>query len=119
MGEVPDSGLKLRQKFAAYDAAVAFDIKPEPAIEPKGCICGEILRGVKTPADCRFIPQSLLPGKSGRAVHGIIGRQLLRLVPLRRGLNTLLSPLAPCGRELERGAVNSFYYNAHSEATAP
>ena len=41
MGEVPASGLKLRQKYASYDAAVAFDIKPEPAVEPKGCLCGK------------------------------------------------------------------------------
>jgi hydrogenase expression/formation protein HypD len=61
MGEVAQSGLKLRQKFAAYDAKVAFDIKPEPAIEPKGCICGEILRGVKTPADCRLFRKVCTP----------------------------------------------------------
>ena len=61
MGKVPDSGLKLRQKFADYDAEVAFDIKPEPAIEPKGCICGEILRGVKTPADCRLFRKICTP----------------------------------------------------------
>ena len=61
MGLVPDSGLKLRQKFADFDASVAFDIKPEPAIEPKGCICGEILRGVKTPADCRLFRKVCSP----------------------------------------------------------
>ena len=61
MGEVPDSGLKLRQEFAEFDAEVAFDIKPEPAIEPKGCICGEILRGVKTPADCRLFRKVCTP----------------------------------------------------------
>jgi hydrogenase expression/formation protein HypD len=61
MGKVPDSGLKLRQKLADYDAEVAFDIKPEPAIEPKGCICGEILRGVKTPADCRLFRKICTP----------------------------------------------------------
>ena len=61
MGKVPDSGLKLPHKFADYDAEVAFDIKPEPAIEPKGCICGEILRGVKTPADCRLFRKICTP----------------------------------------------------------
>ena len=61
MGKVPDSGLKLRQKFADFDAEVAFDIKPEPAVEPKGCICGEILRGVKTPADCRLFRKVCSP----------------------------------------------------------
>ena len=61
MGSVPASGLKLRQKFADFDAEVAFDIKPEPAVEPKGCICGEILRGVKTPADCRLFRKVCSP----------------------------------------------------------
>ena len=61
MGEVPDSGLKLRQEFAGYDAEVVFDIKPRPAIEPKGCLCGEILRGVKTPADCRLFRKTCTP----------------------------------------------------------
>jgi hydrogenase expression/formation protein HypD len=61
MGKVQDSGLKLRSKFADFDAAVAFDIKPEPSIEPKGCICGEILRGVKTPADCRLFRKVCTP----------------------------------------------------------
>jgi hydrogenase expression/formation protein HypD len=61
MGKVPASGLKLRAKFADFDAEVAFDIKPAPAIEPKGCICGEILRGVKTPADCRLFRKVCTP----------------------------------------------------------
>ena len=61
MGAVPASGLKLRRKFADFDAEVAFDIKPEPPIEPKGCICGEILRGVKTPSDCRLFRKICTP----------------------------------------------------------
>ena len=61
MGTVPQSGLKLRQKYADYDAELTFDIKSEPAIEPKGCICGEILRGVKTPADCRLFRKVCTP----------------------------------------------------------
>ena len=72
MGEIPDSGLKLRQNLPTIDAEVAFDIKPEPAIEPKGCLCGEILRGVKTPFDCRLFRKDLHAGKSGWAVYGII-----------------------------------------------
>ena len=31
MGEVPDSGLKIRPEFTGFDAEVTFDIKPEPA----------------------------------------------------------------------------------------
>jgi len=61
MGEVPDSGLKFRPEFALFNAEVAFNIKTEPAIEPKGCLCGEILRGVKTPADCRLFRKFCTP----------------------------------------------------------
>ncbi|MFC1937772.1 hydrogenase formation protein HypD [Chloroflexota bacterium] len=52
MGEVPDSGLKLRKEYQQFDAGVAFDIEPGPTYEPAGCICGEVLRGVRTPLDC-------------------------------------------------------------------
>jgi hydrogenase expression/formation protein HypD len=61
MGEIPDSGLKFRLEFAAFDAEVAFDIKTEQAVEPKGCLCGEILRGVKTPADCLLFRKTCTP----------------------------------------------------------
>lgn len=52
IGEVPESGLRLRQKYQRFAAELAFEIKPEPAREPAGCICGDILRGVKSPTDC-------------------------------------------------------------------
>ena len=61
MGEVPDSGLKLRKKYQRFDAELAFDIKPGPTREPVGCICGDILRGVKTPADCKLFGKVCTP----------------------------------------------------------
>lgn len=61
IGEIPNSGLKLRDKYANYDAEVSFNVKIEPAIEPAGCLCGEILRGVKTPADCRLFRKVCTP----------------------------------------------------------
>jgi hydrogenase expression/formation protein HypD len=61
MGEVPDSGLKLRKKYQRFDAELAFDIKPSPTREPAGCICGDILRGVKTPADCELFGKVCTP----------------------------------------------------------
>jgi len=61
MGEVPDSGLKIRKKYQCFDAELAFDIEPGPTSEPVGCICGDILRGVKTPADCRLFGKACVP----------------------------------------------------------
>jgi len=61
MGEVPDSGLKLRKEYQHFDAELAFDIAPGPAYEPIGCICGDILRGVKTPLDCSLFGKACTP----------------------------------------------------------
>lgn len=52
LGLIPGSGLKFRGQYSHYDAERKFEIKVEPSIEPKGCLCGEVLRGVKTPLEC-------------------------------------------------------------------
>ena len=61
IGEVPDSGLKLRKEYQHFDAELAFDIDPGPTYEPVGCICGDILRGVKTPLDCSLFGKDCTP----------------------------------------------------------
>jgi len=52
IGTIADSGLAIRDAYAAFDAVKVFDIHLEPVPEPKGCACGEILTGVKTPTQC-------------------------------------------------------------------
>jgi hydrogenase expression/formation protein HypD len=54
IGEIPRSGLSIREKFSRFDALKVYDIEPGPPREPKGCICGEVLRGIKNPRDCRL-----------------------------------------------------------------
>jgi len=61
MGEVANSGLKLRGRYKQFDAEVAFDINTPPTREPTGCICGDILRGVKTPIDCTLFGKACKP----------------------------------------------------------
>ena len=61
IGVVPQSGLVIRQEYRKYDAAENFDIEPGPAIEPAGCICGGILRGVATPPECRLFRTACTP----------------------------------------------------------
>ncbi|MFA5310043.1 MAG: hydrogenase formation protein HypD [Dehalococcoidales bacterium] len=61
IGIVPDSGLKLRQRYESFDAEKRFDIKVSPAQEPKGCICGAVLRGVNTPNDCKLFRRTCTP----------------------------------------------------------
>lgn len=52
IGCIAASGLAIREKYAAFDAVKALDIKLQPAAEPKGCACGEILSGIKIPPQC-------------------------------------------------------------------
>ena len=52
LGVIPGSGLQIKSKYRDFDARYKFKITWEPAIENPGCICGDILRGVKIPVDC-------------------------------------------------------------------
>ncbi len=52
LGTLPGSGLSLRSEYAVYDAALRFSVEVEPAQEPAGCLCGEILTGTADPLDC-------------------------------------------------------------------
>ena len=61
LGVLPDSGLGIREKYAQYDAEKQFSIKIEPAPEPKGCICGEILKGLKNPKECKLFGKACNP----------------------------------------------------------
>lgn len=61
MGTIPHSGLKLRSKYQRFDADCVFDIDPGPTREPEGCICGAILRGIKTPLDCDLFGKACTP----------------------------------------------------------
>ncbi|MBN2639878.1 MAG: hydrogenase formation protein HypD [Bacteroidales bacterium] len=55
LGILKDSGLKIRDEYAEHDTERIFsDVEVEPLIEPKGCICGEILKGLKKPKDCKL-----------------------------------------------------------------
>jgi len=52
LGRIPLSGLKIREKYAEFDAEIRLNITLPEAEEPKGCMCGEILKGMNTPREC-------------------------------------------------------------------
>jgi len=52
IGSIPQSGLKIREQFGNLDAAKQIEVEIPPSVEPKGCICGLILQGLKKPVDC-------------------------------------------------------------------
>jgi hydrogenase expression/formation protein HypD len=52
IGPIPQSGLRLRSEFAAWDAEKVFDL-PEIAVdEPAECISAQVLQGLRKPVDC-------------------------------------------------------------------
>ena len=61
IGEVAGSGLKLRPAYRDFDAELAFDIRPGTTHETRGCICGDVLRGVRTPHDCLLFARACTP----------------------------------------------------------
>lgn len=54
MGVIPGSGLKIRDKYRQYDALLNLPVAPEPTVEPKQCRCGEVLRGLVKPPECKL-----------------------------------------------------------------
>ena len=61
LGEIPDSGYRIREKYAAFDALLCFDPEIEPTQEPKGCRCGDVLRGIMAPSECPLFRKVCTP----------------------------------------------------------
>ena len=61
LGNLPESGLGLREKYSSFDAERALTVEVEPTREDKGCICGEVLKGLKKPTDCKLFARACTP----------------------------------------------------------
>lgn len=61
IGMIPKSGLKIRSKYAAHDAFLAFPMDIPTARENPGCICGNIMRGVAEPTQCKLFSKACTP----------------------------------------------------------
>ncbi len=54
LGNIPYSGLCINEKYSDYDAERMIEVNIEETKEEKGCICGEILKGLKKPNQCKL-----------------------------------------------------------------
>lgn len=65
LGEIPASGLSLAEAYSDHDAQRLFgdllNTAEAQAQEPRGCRCGEVLRGVLTPPECRLFGRACTP----------------------------------------------------------
>jgi hydrogenase expression/formation protein HypD len=61
LGVIKESGLVLKREFTGFSAEKKFRVKIPGAVEPKGCICGEVLQGIKSPKNCRLFRKKCTP----------------------------------------------------------
>lgn len=61
IGVIPGTGLGVREEYAAFDAVRKLPVEvPEPK-DIKGCQCGEVLRGVTLPFECKLFGRACTP----------------------------------------------------------
>ncbi len=61
LGTIPKSGLRLKRKFSDFDAEKEFPTKTRKSKENPDCACGEVLRGVKKPTQCKLYRKICTP----------------------------------------------------------
>jgi hydrogenase expression/formation protein HypD len=63
LGNIPGSGLKLKKNYMRFDAIKHFPVKNIKSREPSGCRCGDVLKGIIKPKECRLFSRSCRPEK--------------------------------------------------------
>ncbi len=53
LGSIDHSGIRMRDAFATYDAEKKFSVPNLNIADPKSCQCGEVLKGVIRPWECK------------------------------------------------------------------
>jgi len=61
LGASGGAGLAIRHEYGDADAAKRFAVEPGPTLEPAGCRCGDVLRGVLDPAECALFGARCTP----------------------------------------------------------
>jgi hydrogenase expression/formation protein HypD len=61
LGFISQSALKLRPEFADWDAEVRYEIPGVRVADPKACQCGEVLKGVIKPWECKVFGTACTP----------------------------------------------------------
>lgn len=61
LGDIPYSALKLRSRYAAFDAEERFEVPGARVADPRACQCGQVLRGLIQPWQCRVFAKACTP----------------------------------------------------------
>jgi hydrogenase expression/formation protein HypD len=60
-GDIPHSGLRMRPALAQFDAEQKFVLPGRQVADHRACACGDILKGVKKPWDCKVFGTACTP----------------------------------------------------------
>jgi hydrogenase expression/formation protein HypD len=61
LGNIPQSGLKIRDEFSDYDVFRMYSIALPVSVENKDCRCGDVLKGMITPPQCPLFARICKP----------------------------------------------------------
>jgi hydrogenase expression/formation protein HypD len=61
LGSIDHSGVQLNARYAAYDAEKKFSVPAVAIADPKSCQCGEVLKGVIKPWQCKVYGKACTP----------------------------------------------------------
>ena len=61
LGFISQSALQMREEFAAFDAERLFAVPGVRVADPKACQCGEVLKGVIKPWECKVFGTACTP----------------------------------------------------------
>jgi hydrogenase expression/formation protein HypD len=61
LGHIALSGLRLRDRYRRFDAGTAFRVSLPESTRASACICGEILRGLRSPPECVLYASQCTP----------------------------------------------------------
>jgi len=61
LGYIPKSAYEIKEEFSQYDGEKVFNIKVSSAKEHPGCLCGQVIKGLKTPLDCKLFAKVCTP----------------------------------------------------------
>ncbi|MBX9690058.1 MAG: hydrogenase formation protein HypD [Candidatus Obscuribacterales bacterium] len=61
LGSIDQSGVKLKDEYSKYDAEKKFSIPNLRVADPKDCQCGEVLKGLIKPWQCKLFGNSCIP----------------------------------------------------------
>jgi hydrogenase expression/formation protein HypD len=61
LGFISHSALKMRSDYARYDAELLYSVPGVRVADPKACQCGEVLKGVLKPWECKVFGTACTP----------------------------------------------------------